>query len=170
MADHERCDACGFDGARVDDAQLLEALRSLGSQWGSLLEAAGPELRMRPAPEVWSALEYAAHTRDIAALHVFGVKQALTGTEPVFPAIEEGLVDAAAATYGDADPGVVAEEISEQTQRLAQLAEDAGVPAWSQGITVGEQRNDVRWLLEHVLHDATHHLDDVERGLRQLRA
>jgi S-DNA-T family DNA segregation ATPase FtsK/SpoIIIE len=170
MREHERCDACGFDGATYDDAALLASLRSLASQWDALLESAGPELRVRPAPEVWSAIEYAAHTRDIAALHLFGVKQALTGTEPVFPPIDDGMVDAAAVGYGDADPREVVSEIGEQAQALAQVADDARPAAWTQGITVGEHRSDVRRMLEHVLHDALHHLEDVERGLAQLRA
>ena len=85
---HEICDACGFDGARYDDASLLESLRTLGPRWRALLAAAGPELRVRPEPEVWSAIEYAAHSRDITALHVYGVEQALTRDEPVFPRSE----------------------------------------------------------------------------------
>ncbi len=81
---------------------------------------------MRPAPEVWSAIEYAEHTRDIVALHVYGVKEALTGTEPVLPPVDPGLADAAAVAYGDAKVGVVAGEIETQASRLAALAEDAG--------------------------------------------
>ena len=77
--DHERCQSCEFDGASYDDASLLDALRALGPTWVALLAMAGPELRVRPAPEVWSAIEYAAHTRDILALHVYGVELALTG-------------------------------------------------------------------------------------------
>jgi hypothetical protein len=83
--EHERCDACDFDGARYDDAALLDALRGLGPRWRSLLSEAGSELRARPEPEVWSALEYAAHSRDITALHAFRVEQALTLDEPSFP-------------------------------------------------------------------------------------
>jgi len=170
VSEHEHCDACGFDGATYDDAALLAALRSLGSEWRLLLESAGPELRVRPAPEVWSAIEYAEHTRDIVALHVYGVKEALTGNEPVLPAVDPGLADAAAVAYGDADAGVVAEEIDTQSSRLAVLAEDAGPATWSRGITLGDVRADVRRMLEHALHDACHHLDDVERGLVTLRA
>jgi hypothetical protein len=56
----------------------------------------------------WSAIEYAAHSRDITALHVFGVQQALTQDEPTYPPIEsDELIETAAATYGDADPDVV---------------------------------------------------------------
>jgi len=54
--------------------------------------------------------------------------------------------------------------------RLARLAADAGGASWSRGLTIGDARNDVRRMLEHALHDSVHHLDDVERGLSQLRA
>ena len=167
--EHERCDACGFDGARYDDASLLQALRGLGPRWRSLLSETGPELRARPEPEVWSALEYAAHSRDITALHVFGVEQALTLDEPSFPPIEDDLVDSAAASYGSADPDAVLDALEDQAMRLAQLADDAGPDRWSRGLTIGADRSDVRRLLEHALHDSLHHVDDVERGLARLR-
>jgi hypothetical protein len=65
--DHEICAACGFDGASYDDRALLTALRALGSNWRTLLDARGSELWVRPEPEVWSAIEYAAHSRDVTA-------------------------------------------------------------------------------------------------------
>jgi len=167
--EHERCDACDFDGARYDDAALLHVLRGLGPRWRLLLSEAGSELRARPAPEVWSALEYAAHSRDITALHAFGVEQALTLDEPSFPPIEDDLADSAVASYGSADPDAVLDELEEQAMRLAQLADDAGPDRWSLGLTIGADRSDVRRLLEHALHDSLHHVDDVERGLARLR-
>jgi hypothetical protein len=165
---HERCDACGFDGTRYDDASLLDALRALGPRWQALLAKEGPELRVRPEPEVWSAIEYAAHSRDIIALHVYGVEQALTLDEPVFPPIGDDLGESAAATYGDADPGDVTGELTAQASLLAEVAEDAGSDTWSRGLTIGDTRSDVRRLLEHALHDSLHHLGDVERGLSHL--
>jgi hypothetical protein len=168
MTEHERCDACRFDGTTYDERSLLAALRSLGPRWRALLATAGDHLRERPAPDVWSAIEYAAHSRDVTALHVYGVEQALTKTEPVFPEIAETLAESAAAMYADADPDVVATELARHTTRLAEIADNAGHDAWSCGITVGERRSDVRRLLEHALHDSLHHVDDVERGLTSL--
>jgi hypothetical protein len=170
FVDHERCERCDFDGGRYDDAALLEALRSLGPQWRAGLIDAGAEMRMRPAPDVWSAIEYAAHSRDITALHVFGVEQALTFDEPSFPEIADDLVESAAVDYNASDPAIVAEALEDQATRLARLAADAGPGAWSRGLTIGENRSDVRRLLEHALHDSLHHLDDVDRGLVRLRA
>jgi hypothetical protein len=167
---HERCDACGFDGASYDDDSLIKSLSDQGARWRTLLGDAGPQLRIRPAPQVWSAIEYAAHTRDILALHVYGVEQALSVDEPVFPEISADLVDSAAATYADLMPEQVASELATQGSQLADVASRAGADNWSRGITIGEHRSNIRQLLEHGLHDSLHHLDDVERGLAQIRA
>jgi hypothetical protein len=127
-------------------------------------------LRVRPESGVWSPLEYAAHSRDITALHVFGVEQALTREEPAFPAIAaDDLIESAVVGYADADPEAVVDALEEHANRLAQLADDAGPPAWSRGLSIGDDRSDVRRLLEHALHDSLHHVDDVERGLARLR-
>jgi hypothetical protein len=169
--DHEQCAACGFDGPAYEPAQLLKALRGLGPQWNRLLFKAGDELRLRPAPHTWSALEYAAHSRDVTALHVFGVEQALTVDEPRFPEIAgEELVQSASTSYAEQDPRVVGMELEDQTGKLADLAQESGPTSWSRGITIGDSRSDVRLLLEHALHDSHHHLVDVEKGLAILRA
>jgi len=166
---HEHCDQCGFDGAGYDDAALIEAVRELGPRWRQLLAAAGGELRARPDPQVWSALEYAAHSRDITALHCFGVEQALTRDEPEFPAIEaDELIDAAAATYAAAVPDDVVAALETHTTHLADLAA-AAPAAWDRGLTIGTERQTIRGLVEHALHDSLHHVDDVERGLQRIR-
>lgn len=148
----------------------LDSLRSLPESWRQQLAAAGAELRARPEPDTWSAIEYAAHSRDITALHAYGVEQALTRDEPIFPAIADDLVDTAAVAYADADPDEVLQALGAAAERLARLADDAGVEPWTRGVTVGETRSDVRRLLEHALDDSRHHLDDVERGLASLHA
>jgi hypothetical protein len=170
VTEHERCTECGFDGATFTDEALLDAVASLGPRWRALLATAGDDLRTRPAPGVWSALEYAAHSRDITALHVFGVEQALTVDEPKYPEFEPGLADKAAATYNDEDVDAVLDRLDVETQRLATLARDAAPAGWSRGLTIGTNRQDVRRLTEHALHDSTHHLQDVENGFTRLRA
>lgn len=168
--DHEHCDACRFDGSSYDNAALIAALSGLGQSWRSLLADAGAQLRVRPEPEVWSAIEYAAHSRDITALHCFGVEQALTGEEPVFPPImADELIASAAATYVDEDPQLVVDALDNEAERLAAMASAAPGAAWELGITIGEDRSTVRRLLEHALHDSLHHIDDVQRGLRRIR-
>jgi S-DNA-T family DNA segregation ATPase FtsK/SpoIIIE len=169
--DHEQCAACEFDASEYGWAQLLEAIRNLGPQWKRLLLDAGGELRKRPAPATWSALEYAAHSRDITALHVFGVEQALTMDEPKFPEIAgDELVENAAASYASEDPVIVGMELEDEALKLADLAQASGPASWTRGVTFGSWRSDVRLLLEHALHDSHHHLVDVKKGLVVLRA
>jgi hypothetical protein len=167
--EHERCTECGFDGATYDDRGLLDAWRALGAHWRALLATAGEHLRTRPAPGVWSAIEYAAHSRDITAIHVAGVEIALPGDEPVLPPFPDNAVDEMASGYGREDPDAVLDALERHATRLAELADEAGVDAWRHGLTIGTERNDVRRLLEHGLHDSTHHLRDVELGLGRLR-
>ena len=170
-ADHERCPSCGFDGSVYDDRSLVDTIIGLGSRWRALLIEAAPELRVRPEPETWSAIEYAAHSRDITALHVFGVEQALTEDEPAYPAIEaDALIETSASTYRDEDADVVVVQLDREARRLGASAADAGAANWSRGITIGDERSTVRRLLEHALHDSLHHLDDVNRGLQALRS
>jgi len=167
---HEHCAACGFDGSHYSDEALLAAVRDLGPRWKALLGEAGTDLRARPSPGVWSAIEYAAHSRDITALHAFGVQQALTQDEPAYPPIEgDELIEAAAAAYVDADPDQVGTELEIQASELAHLAADAGSDAWRRGLTIGGERTDVRHLLEHAVHDSLHHVGDVQRGLLSIR-
>jgi hypothetical protein len=169
--DHEACAACGFDGASYDDRALLAALRNLGTTWRTQMNASGSALRVRPAPEVWSAIEYAAHSRDVTALHAFGVEQALITEEPNFPSIDgEDLIRSAAASYRDADPVQVVDGLEGEATRMVRLADEAGTQVWSRGLTIGGSRMDVRRLLEHALHDSVHHLVDVKRGLSTIEA
>ena len=134
------------------------------------MNACGSALRVRPEPEVWSAIEYAAHSRDVTALHAFGVEQALTVEEPIYPAIDgEDLIQSAAASYRDADPISVVDGLEGEACRMTGLADDAGTQMWSRGLTIGGSRMDVRHLLEHALHDSVHHLVDVKRGLSTIQ-
>jgi len=167
--DHERCEACGFDGAGYDPGALRAAWLGLATRWRAQLREADDLVRTRPAAGVWSAVEYAAHSRDITALHAFGVEQALSGTEPVYPAIDDSLVDSAAATYAGDDPVEVIDELDRQACRIAELTEGIDAAAWTLGLTIGDERIEVRRLVEHGLHDFMHHLGDVDRGIAALR-
>ena len=168
--DHESCTRCGFDGAAFDGADLLDALCGLGPSWTALLGRAGDLLRVRPEPRTWSAIEYAAHRRDITELHRWAVGEALTGAEPVLPDVEgDALIESAASGFGTADPVTVVGALARAATGMADAARTAGEPSWHLGITIGTSRSSVRRMLEHALHDSSHHLDDVARGLTSLR-
>ena len=88
----------------------LDAARRFAVTRGALASAAHRIRRpspRRPERATWSAIEYAADSRDVTALHAYGVEQAITHDEPTFPPIGDDLLEAAATAYGDADPDEV---------------------------------------------------------------
>ena len=94
----------------------------------------------------------------------------MTVDEPAYPEIADDIVERAATDYAGSDPVEVVDALTANAARLAALADEAGPAAWSRGLTIGEHRSDVRRLMEHALHDALHHVDDVHRGLEQLHS
>jgi hypothetical protein len=169
----ERCAECGFDGSRLTVADSITALRSLGPRWRRLFSDVPPErLRERPSPDIWSALEYAGHTRDVLLLHGLGLEEVLRDTRPEFPSIEPDGLDASGAAadhgYNALDPARVLDELSGNAERLATLAGGQIPEHWGRVAVIGGREVDAGYLLRHAVHDATHHLKDVEKVLEGL--
>lgn len=165
----ETCEACRFDAAQYDASDAFGTLRAVGPMWDQLVEDVDPgALATRPAPGVWSAVEYAAHSADVAEamgrlLHGITVVDDLTLRSPQplrEPDPAEGL-DAARARLGA------------NLARLLRRARDLGddhEPGWQRAVTIDGERYDAGWVLRHAVHDLTHHLSDVGRGLHLLGA
>jgi DinB family protein len=141
----------------------VSGLRSMGRRWRELFEPVPDEaLRRRPAPEVWSPLEYAAHTRDILALFAAGLPGVLAGHRPAYPAVEPDPPGHDRG-YNTLDPQTVLGELTANADRLADEAQAAGPGQWERTATIGDNTRDAAWLLFHALHDASHHLRDVAK-------
>lgn len=165
----ERCSECGFDGTLLTVADAVAALRSMRRRWRELFEDAPDELlRARPEPLTWSALEYAAHTRDVIAMNGRSMHEVLEDTKPSFPAMEP---DPPGADHGHnaLDPEAVLDELAANAERMAARAERALPEHWQRTGSAGGVEADAGWILRHAVHDASHHLKDVEKGLRALR-
>lgn len=165
MIEPERCEECGFDGEHLMTADAITALRSMGRRWKELFKDVPPEkLRQRSEPEVWSPLEYAAHTRDVIALVGRAMNEVLKGGEPSFPAIEPDPPGADHG-YNSLDPSEVLDQLATEAERMAERASRALPEHWNRGATMGGERTEAGWLLRHAVHDASHHIRDVERVL-----
>jgi hypothetical protein len=172
----EICAECGFDSTHLTVPDAVAGLRSMGRRWRELFPDQPDEaLRRRPAPprgsgadaksEVWSPLEYAAHTRDLLLLFATGVPEVLGGDRPTYPAVEPDPPGFDHG-YNDLDPTTVLTELAANADRLAAAAAGARSEAWDRTARIGDTEPDATWLLFHALHDASHHLRDVSKQLQ----
>jgi hypothetical protein len=127
-------------------------------------------LRRRPQPDVWSALEYAAHVRDIFAIHGSAMNRTLTEDHPVSEWPAGVSEDTVAAGYAALDPRVVLDELSANAERVAARAARTDPGAWRRPATIPPHEEvDALWFLHHCVHEGSHHLRDVARVLETVR-
>src|SRR5262245_56322790 len=86
------CPECKFDWDCTAD-QACDVIAALGSAYGTRLkrfmDAADPSaIRTRPSPQVWSALEYAAHMRDVSAFYGHRINRVLHDERPQLEAAD----------------------------------------------------------------------------------
>jgi len=120
-------------------------------------------VRRRPAPDVWSALEYGCHVRDVLTVQRQRVTQALDEDVPDFASMrrEERVVEEG---YNQQVPSVVADQVAGAAGALAGLLESLDDGGWARtGIyhwPVTKLRS-VEWIGQHSLHECVHHLQDI---------
>ena len=171
-----RCDECGFVAETVSPSDAIVALRSFGRRWRGVMTLPEGEpddvLRRRPAPDVWSALEYAAHTRDAVAFNGWAMDRALTEDNPVFEWPDGELRHEVARAYADLEPAAVLDELAANCERTAVKAEKVDAGDWRRPATLPDRDGgevDAIWFLHHSVHEASHHLRDVQRVLETVR-
>ena len=165
----ETCRACGFDAShwRVRDARTL--FGSLGYWWRLATEDIGAEdLNRRPAPAVWSVLEYGLHSAFVTAVIRAGIEAILAEDGCVLPA--PPAPDSAAEDNAVVlEPGQVLDAIDAEGEALATLAGQPSAP-WSNAGQGPAGRVQAEAVLLHAAHDASHHFMDVSRGLAAIGA
>ena len=162
----ETCEACGFDAADYTQQDLLGTLRALAPIWRTMTEGIDADvLAARPAPEVWSAVEYAAHSRDVTGAMGYLLHLALTEDHPSLGPPPDDVDHDVPDELDKAIAG-----LEENAARLVRKASKAGDEEWAREVDIGDDTVDGTWLVAHAVHDATHHLRDVGRGLHSLGA
>ncbi len=131
----DNCDECRFVYDEHVAAAVVDKLASLGARLaGRLLQASGDPgrdglLRLRPAAEVWSGLEYACHVRDVLLAQRERLFLALVEDCPGFgPIYREQRVTL--ARYAESEPAQVEEEVSIAAALVAHSFGDIDEAAW----------------------------------------
>jgi len=166
-----RCEECGFDDSDLSPADAVAALRKFPRRYRAPLTRLlpgedGSVLRRRPEASTWSALEYAAHMRDVFGTYTARVRRTLDEDRPTFDD-EPGPDEVAEARrYNEQDPAAVADELETSAELLASTLEAVPADGWDRvGVRHGEERS-VLLTARRAVHEGNHHLLDVGRSLR----
>ncbi|MFX0579264.1 DinB family protein [Nocardia nepalensis] len=175
------CPECGFDPESITYAAVPGLAREYAGRLSATLER--PDAAARPDDATWSALEYAAHVRDVCRIFTYraAVAARTEAVDPRIPGFDaKGLdatetadgipvfsnwdqdVTAIADRYDRQDPSRVAAELTVAADAVARAFES--VPAADLGNQV--RRSDgsiftVESLARYFVHDVIHHVHDV---------
>jgi hypothetical protein len=170
------CGECGFEYDAYGPPEIVDAFAGFGRKYQAPLTRglAGEDLdalvRTRPAPETWSAIEYACHVRDVFRVTAGRVEAILTaGIEP--PAVERFDPERAAVErdYAGQDRLVVAGDITTVAEGFGERLGLLSTGDWSRAAVRDGEELTVHWLAVNAVHEGAHHLLDIGRALRHAR-
>ena len=120
-------------------------------------------LRQRPSPEVWSALEYAAHVRDVIAFYADRIERVVEQERPHMAAANFSSMPERRGYLKD-DPLEVLDAISVSSISVALRLRALTPELWARvGIGVDGDERTVAVLARRLAHDGHHHLMDLDR-------
>ncbi|GLY43147.1 hypothetical protein Amsp01_091700 [Amycolatopsis sp. NBRC 101858] len=164
------CAGCGiaYPALTIEAAAALIAALP-GAADAVLGQSSLPDLRRRPRPDRWSALEYLVHLRDVCVTYTIRLHRARTEDRPV---LEPMLNDLRARRfrYNDRSLDGVRDELAACAAGLTDEIGRLTRPDLDRTVTrlPGEERT-ARWLVRQAAHEVTHHLDDIRRCLEAVQ-
>jgi hypothetical protein len=162
------CGECGFT---YDEGEALGAaatIRVLAVEIAALLGGDEAAVRARPDASTWSALEYGCHVRDVLLVQrerVLLVRRA--GHVAPEPMGRDERVDHDG--YAEQQPEAVARQLGDAASLFANVLDRLDSASWDRQLTYNypppPKHRSLRWVAVHTVHELTHHLHDIQRGL-----
>jgi hypothetical protein len=154
-----RCPECGFDPTSVQVSGIGASLRGTTPRWTAVLGREG--VADRPAPAVWSPLEYGCHVRDVHRLFEVRVRSMLEQDEPRFANWDQDET-ALRERYWEQDAATVAADLAAAGEESAALFDAVPDDGWERrGFRSNGSEFTVAGIGRYYLHDVVHHLRDV---------
>ncbi|WP_433734793.1 DinB family protein [Nocardia sp. CA-129566] len=158
---------CGFDYEAALVPEVSALARVHAAEYATLLGQDEERLRRRPAPEVWSPLEYACHVRDVLLAQR---ERVLLARRADAPALEPMGRDERVEHdgYNDQRPSDVARQLDDAALLFANVLDRLTPPDWNRTVIYNfpdRQERPLHWLALHTLHELRHHLLDIRRQL-----
>lgn len=164
-----RCEECGYDSGGVRQAIVgviggcpSEILRTIGT---AVRAGGGDRFRSRPAVDVWSPLEYIAHTGDAIGWYASRVERVLTESGAVLKPFDWDAYTVS-QRYHERDLDDVLKGLGDSCVGFAGTLAQLPDADWEKfGIGSDGGRRTVADLADRAAHEAWHHGFDVRNGL-----
>lgn len=159
----DTCAKCGFTYA-IGRAEITPWMRSDARAFVDKVARFDDEaVRKRPAPEVWSPLEYACHVRDMLGVQTERVHVAQREVDPVFVPMgrEERVVE---HRYNEQDPAEVAAALLASADALTAFLDGLDDAGWMRTGLYNYPEpalRTVEWIAIHTTHELLHHRGDL---------
>ncbi len=167
---NEMCPECEFEVRyfAIEDVSVM--IRSIAADWTEVLRYDEALLRRRPQEDRWSALEYAAHVRDVFELYDYRLGLMLAEDGPHYPNWDQDAT-AVDKDYASSDPAEVAVALAANAETLASHFESVSGDDWQRtGFRSDGAAFTVETFARYLVHDPAHHFRDVLNGFDQIRS
>jgi hypothetical protein len=162
------CPECGFDPAAHPRERTGADIRAMVPVYDALLRDS--RVAQRPSPQVWSALEYGCHVRDVFELFLYRLNLMLDEDAPQFPNWDQDET-AVAERYDLQDADAVRARLAAGAAELADRYDTVAGDQWARtGFRSDGSAFTVQTFGTYLLHDPLHHIRDIEQGYRSLAA
>jgi DinB superfamily len=158
-----RCATCAFV-YDLDRAMIVRRMEADAVSFvARMRELDDAGARRRPAPDVWSPLEYACHVRDMLLVQRDRVE--LIQREDV-PTLTPMQRDARVTDdrYNEQEPAVVARDLLDAARSLGELLDALGDAGWRRTAVYSypvSRLRTVEWIGNHTVHELQHHRFDI---------
>lgn len=166
----EPCPECRYSYETLGRQELAPELRAGAERYGAILGSVDEDrLRAHPRADVWSALEYGCHVRDVLVVQRQRVELTAIVPEPSFAPMrrDERVLE---ERYNDQEPTEVGRQLMAAADALSQTLESLDAAGWDRTGIYNWPTSQVRtvdWIGRHTVHEQVHHLRDID-GLLQV--
>jgi hypothetical protein len=154
------CPDCGYDAQTVPPADIGNRVRAALPRWEAVLRR--PDVRDRPAPDVWSPAEYACHVRDVFRIFDERLELMLSVDDARFSNWDQD-VTAVEERYDEQEAAAIGPGLASGGVRIATRFDGVSGDEWDR---VALRSDGARFTTasfgRYFLHDIVHHLHDVE--------
>lgn len=169
----EPCQECGYNAASVAPEDVAAMMRANAASFRSALKRGDMVLQRPPvpdgAPPKWSALEYAAHVRDVYEIAAERLTKMIKKTAPTFRDWDQNNA-AVEKNYASEDPDKVSYALAVNAGKAADLLDKVRGDQWQRtGMRSDGAGFTIASFAVYIFHDVHHHLWDVEQGFEAIK-